>query len=88
MSRCLGIVPCRWVRVVAARAGQPPDGRGLHALRLMRSDVVVFAAEGIEPLLRRRDNESLGHLLIRLNRAIAKAMSENIYTDEINTPIK
>jgi len=39
-------------------------------------------------MLRRRDNESLGHLLIRLDRAIAKAMNEDIYTDEINTPIK
>jgi hypothetical protein len=39
-------------------------------------------------MLRRRDNETLGHLLIRLDLAIARAMNEDIYTDEINTPIK
>ncbi len=39
-------------------------------------------------MLRRRQNESLGQLLIRLDQAIAKAMNEDIYTDEINTPIK
>lgn len=36
-------------------------------------------------LVRRRD-ETLGQLLIRLDRAIEKAVNEDIFTDEINPP--
>lgn len=39
-------------------------------------------------MLRQRKNETLSQLLIRLDRAIAKAINDDIYTDEINTPIK
>jgi hypothetical protein len=39
-------------------------------------------------MLRRRKNESLGQLLVRLDHAVAKAINEDIYTDEINAPIK
>lgn len=39
-------------------------------------------------MLRLRRNETVSSLLVRLDQAVAKAMNENIYTDEINTPIK
>jgi len=39
-------------------------------------------------MLRRREHETLDQLLVRLDRAIDKAVNEDIYTDEINTPIK
>jgi len=45
------ILPSRRVGVVRARAGQPAAGRGLPAERLMGADVIVLAAEGVEPLL-------------------------------------
>jgi len=35
-------------------------------------------------MLRRRDGETLAQLLTRLDQAIAKALDEDIYTDEIN----
>ena len=34
----------------------------------------------------RRSDETLGQLLIRLDRAIGKAVNEDIFTDEINPP--
>lgn len=34
----------------------------------------------------RRQDETLGQLLTRLDRAIEKAINEDILTDEINTP--
>lgn len=49
---------------------------------------VANTEDGCLAMLRRRQDESLGHLLIRLDRAIAKAMNEGVYTDEMNTPIK
>ena len=39
-------------------------------------------------MLRQRPDETLGQPLIRLNRAIAKALNDDIYTDETNTPVK
>jgi hypothetical protein len=39
-------------------------------------------------MLRRREHETLGQLLVRLDRAIDEAVNQDIYTDEINTPIK
>lgn len=35
-------------------------------------------------MLVRRDGETLAQLLIRLDRALAKAIDEDIFTDEIN----
>jgi len=35
-------------------------------------------------MLRRREGETLAQLLTRLDQAIAKALDEDIYTDEIN----
>jgi hypothetical protein len=47
---------------------------------------VAVATDGHNCLamLRRRDGETLGQLLTRLDQAIAKALDEDIYTDEIN----
>lgn len=39
-------------------------------------------------MLRRRGYETLEHLLIRLDHAIANAMNEDTYPDEINLLIK
>jgi hypothetical protein len=38
-------------------------------------------------MLARRKNESLLELLTRLDRAIARAFNEEIFTDEINPPL-
>ena len=37
-------------------------------------------------MLVRRDGETLAQLLIRLDQAIAKALEDDIFTDEINPP--
>jgi hypothetical protein len=37
-------------------------------------------------MLVRRSDETLEQLLIRLDRAIEKAVNEDIFTDEINPP--
>ena len=37
-------------------------------------------------MLVRRSDETLGQLLIRLDRAIERAVNEDIFTDEINPP--
>ena len=39
-------------------------------------------------MLKRRKGETLAQLLIRLDQAIAKALNEDIFTDEINPPPK
>jgi hypothetical protein len=51
---------------------------------------VAVAGEGKQSvaMLRRRNGESLKKLLTRLDLAIARAMVDDIYTDEINPPIK
>jgi hypothetical protein len=38
-------------------------------------------------MLQRRPNETLAQLLTRLDQAIERAWTEEIYTDEINTPV-
>lgn len=47
---------------------------------------VAVAAEGRHSIamLRRRDGESLAQLLSRLDQAIAKALHDDTFTDEIN----
>jgi hypothetical protein len=49
---------------------------------------VAVATDGHNSLamLRRRPGESLMDLLQRLDAAIEKAVEQNIYTDEINSP--
>ena len=37
-------------------------------------------------MLARRDGETLAQLMARLDRAIGKALIDNIFTDEINPP--
>jgi hypothetical protein len=37
-------------------------------------------------MLLRRPDETMAHLLARLDQAIDKALTEDIYTDEINLP--
>ena len=37
-------------------------------------------------MLLRRPGETMAHLLVRLDQAIDKALTEDIYTDEINSP--
>ena len=39
-------------------------------------------------MLKRREGESLAQLLTRLDLAIARAHTDDIFTDEINTPLK
>lgn len=47
---------------------------------------VAIANDGHNTLamLRRRDGETLAQILARLDRAIAKALDEDVFTDEIN----
>lgn len=51
---------------------------------------VAIAAEGRHSLamLRRQKDESFAQLLTRLDLAIARAMADDIFTDEVNTPSK
>jgi hypothetical protein len=51
---------------------------------------VAVAGEGRHSLamLRRRKGETLAQLLTRLDIAIGKATADDIFTDEINPPIK
>jgi hypothetical protein len=51
-------------------------------------ECVAIAHEGRNTLamLKRRKGESLAQLLTRLDLAIAKAQTEDIFTDEINPP--
>lgn len=49
---------------------------------------IANTEDGCLAMLRLRQNETLSSLLVRLDRAIAKAMNEDIHTDEINAPIK
>jgi hypothetical protein len=51
-------------------------------------DCVAAASDGPNCLamLVRRDGETLGALLRRLDRAIALAWSDDEFTDEVNTP--
>jgi hypothetical protein len=37
-------------------------------------------------MLKRRDSETLAQLLVRLDLAVAKAFTDDIFTDEINPP--
>ena len=39
-------------------------------------------------MLKRRDGETLAQLLVRLDLAVGKAFTEDIFTDEINPPSK
>ena len=50
---------------------------------------VAVATDGHNTLamLKRRPNETLAHLLTRLDQAIERAWTEEIYTDEINPPV-
>jgi hypothetical protein len=52
------------------------------------TECVVVAHEGRNTLamLKRRKGESLVQLLTRLNLAIARAHTEDVFTDEINPP--
>jgi hypothetical protein len=51
---------------------------------------VARATDGHNTLamLKRRESETLAQLLTRLDMAIGKAFTEDIFTDEINTPLK
>ncbi len=55
---------------------------------LHRVGAVAVASDGHNSLamLVRRRGETLDALLTRLDRAIEKAINEEIFTDEINTP--
>ena len=50
---------------------------------------VAVATDGHNTLamLKRRPDETLAHLLTRLDQAIERAWVEEIYTDEINPPV-
>ncbi len=54
------------------------------------NECVAVAHEGRHTLamLKRQKGESLAQLLSRLDLAIARAHTEEIFTDEINTPSK
>lgn len=49
---------------------------------------VAVATDGHNSLamLSRRPDETLAQLLVRLDQAIDKALTQDIYTDEINSP--
>ena len=51
---------------------------------------VAIATDGHNTLamLKRREGESLAQLLTRLDLAIEKALTEDVFTDEINTPLR
>ena len=51
---------------------------------------VAIATDGHNALamLKRREGETLAQLLRRLGLAIGKAFTEDIFTDEINTPLR
>jgi len=54
------------------------------------TECIAVAHEGRNTLamLKRRKGESLGQLLSRLDLAIARAQTDDIFTDEINPPAK
>jgi hypothetical protein len=39
-------------------------------------------------MLKRREGETLAQLLTRLDLAVGKALTEEVFTDEINTPLR
>ena len=51
---------------------------------------VAMATDGHNSLamLKRREGETLAQLLTRLDLAIDKAFTEEVFTDEINTPLR
>jgi hypothetical protein len=51
---------------------------------------VAIATDGYNTLamLKRREGETLAQLLTRLDLAIGKAFTEDVFTDEINTPLR
>jgi hypothetical protein len=51
---------------------------------------VAIATDGHNSLamLRRREGETLAQLLTRLDLAVGKAFTEEVFTDEINTPLR
>jgi hypothetical protein len=51
---------------------------------------VAIATDGHNSLamLKRREGETLAQLLTRLDLAIGKAFTEDVFTDEINTPVR
>ena len=51
---------------------------------------VAIASDGHITLamLKRREGETLAQLLTRLDLAIGKAFTEEVFTDEINTPLR
>ena len=48
---------------------------------------VATDAHNTLAMLKRRPNETLAQLLTRLDQAIERAWTEEIYTDEINPPV-
>jgi hypothetical protein len=87
-------------RRVESRAASPPDPVRLplpHIAEFIEDGeitlgqmhpvgCVAIANDGHNTLamLVRRDGETMAQLLTRLDQAIAKALDEDIYTDEIN----
>ena len=51
---------------------------------------VAIATDGHNTLamLKRREGETLAQLLTHLDLAIGKAFTEDVFTDEINTPLR
>jgi hypothetical protein len=64
------------------------DSGGITVGNMEPVGCVTNTEDGCLATLRRRKNETLGSLLIRGDQAIAKAMNEDICTDEINALIK
>jgi hypothetical protein len=62
------------------------EGGDIAIGRLTPFDCVASAADGNTCLamLVRRDGETLGALIKRLDKAIALAWSEDLFTDEVN----
>lgn len=65
----------------------PPENPSARWIRLDALPLPIRKNDCL-PMLRRRGYETLEHLLIRLDHAIANAMNEDTYPDEINLLIK
>lgn len=89
-------------RIDAPVKDEQPDFSSLHHITsliehgqivigiMAPAGCVAVAAEGRHTLamLRRRTGETLAQLLTRLDLAVAKAMVDHIFIDEVNTPTK
>ena len=66
------------------------DGEGqitIGAIHPLRCVAIANDGHNSLAMLVRRDGETLGQLLIRLDATIAKAYDKDTFTDEVNVPL-